>query len=222
MAKRDPRVDEYIEKSAAFARPILRHLRRVVHLGCPQVQETIKWSFPHFVYKWILCSMAAFKHHCAFGFWKAELVFAGDKRAKKHAMGHFGPIIPGRFATGKDFDRLCAKSCRSQRSRDEITIHSKPARKPPTKVPDYFTATLNKNPKARKTFENFSPSNQREYVEWVSEAKRDQTREQRLKTSISWLAEGKPRNWKYMPAWQGAMQQRRTAIASSIPKWSDR
>ena len=102
------------------------------------------------------------------------------------------------------------------------TIHSKPARKSPTKVPDYFTATLNKNPKARKTFENFSPSNQREYVEWVSEAKRDQTREQRLKTSISWLAEGKPRNWKYMPAWQGAMQQRRTAIASSIPKWSDR
>ena len=92
MAKRDPRVDEYIEKSAAFARPILRHLRRVVHLGCPQVQETIKWSFPHFVYKWILCSMAAFKHHCAFGFWKAELVFAGDKRAKKHAMGHFRPI----------------------------------------------------------------------------------------------------------------------------------
>ena len=92
MAKRDPRVDEYIEKSAAFARPILRHLRRVVHLGCPQVQETIKWSFPHFVYKWILCSVAAFKHHCAFGFWKAELVFAGDKRAKKHAMGHFGPI----------------------------------------------------------------------------------------------------------------------------------
>ncbi len=149
--------------------------------------------------------------------------FCWRQTCKERSNGTFwADHIPGRFATGKDFDRLCAKSCRSQRSRDEITIHSKPARKPPTKVPDYFTATLNKNPKARKTFENFSPSNQREYVEWVSEAKRDQTREQRLKTSISWLAEGKPRNWKYMPAWQGAMQQRRTAIASSIPKWSDR
>src|SRR5881396_1817568 len=92
MAKRDPRVDEYIEKSAAFARPILRHLRRVVHLGCPQVQETIKWSFPHFVYKWILCSMAAFKHHCAFGFWKGALILDKRAGAGEAAMGQFGRL----------------------------------------------------------------------------------------------------------------------------------
>src|SRR6266568_7423008 len=92
MATKDARIDSYIAKSADFAKPILTHIRRLVHAACPQVEETMKWSFPHCDYKGILCSMAAFKHHCAFGFWKAELVFAGDKRAKKDAMGHFRPI----------------------------------------------------------------------------------------------------------------------------------
>jgi hypothetical protein len=83
MGKRDPRVDDYIEKSAEFARPILKYLRRVVHLGCPQVEETIKWSVPHFDYKGIMCGMAGFKHHCVFGFWKADLIFGGGKRANE-------------------------------------------------------------------------------------------------------------------------------------------
>jgi len=136
-------------------------------------------------------------------FWKAELVFAGDKRAKKEAMGHFGPITsladlpPEKTLTG-----YVQKAADLNEAGTKSTIQSKPARKPPTKVPDYFTAALNKNPKARTTFENFSPTNQREYVQWVTEAKRGQTRQERLKTSISWLAEGKPRNWKYMPEWQ--------------------
>ena len=77
---------------------------------------------------------------------------------------------------------------------------SKPTKRSPIKVPDYFAAALKRNPKARKTFENFSPTNRREYVEWVSEAKREETRNERLKTSIIWLAEGKPKNWKYMPS----------------------
>jgi hypothetical protein len=92
MAKRDPRVDDYIEKPAEFARPILKHLRRVVHLGCPQVQETIKWSFPHFDHKGIMCGMAAFKQHCAFGFWKGKLIFESGEHAKREAMGHLGRI----------------------------------------------------------------------------------------------------------------------------------
>lgn len=201
MAKRDPRVDDYIKKSAEFARPILKHLRRVVHLGCPQVQETIKWNFPHFDYKGIMCAMAAFKHHCAFGFWKAELVFAGDKHAKKEAMGHFGRITSlADLPPEKTLIGYVQKAADLNEAGTKSTIHLKPARKPPIKMPDYFTAALNENPKARKTFKNFSPTNQREYVEWVREAKREQTREQRLKMSISWLAEGKSRNWKYMPA----------------------
>ena len=100
MGKKDPRIDAYIAKAAPFARPILRHLRKAVHAGCPKVEETIKWRFPHFDYHGILCAMAAFKNHCTFGFWKRSLVF-GKTRRDERAMGQFGRItsiddLPGR------------------------------------------------------------------------------------------------------------------------------
>jgi uncharacterized protein YdeI (YjbR/CyaY-like superfamily) len=203
MAKRDPRVDDYIEKSAEFARPILKHLRRVVHLGCPQVQETIKWSFPHFDYKGIMCGMAAFKHHCAFGFWKEKLIFEGGKHAKREAMGHLGRITSlADLPAEKILIDYVRKAAQLNETGVKSPVRSKTKKKQPPKIPEYFSAALKKKPKARATFENFSPTNQREYVQWVGEAKRDQTREQRLKTSILWLAEGKPRNWKYLPAWR--------------------
>src|SRR5437867_12877524 len=91
MGKRDPRVDAYIDKSAPIAKPILKHLRKIVHAGCPDVEETIKWQFPHFDYKGILCGMAAFKNHCALGFWKGSLIF-GNKKTEEEAMGQFGRI----------------------------------------------------------------------------------------------------------------------------------
>lgn len=77
---------------------------------------------------------------------------------------------------------------------------TKPKKRKPIEVPDYFATALKKNARARKTFEGFPPSHRREYLEWVTEAKREETRNQRLTTSIEWLAEGKARNWKYMPA----------------------
>jgi uncharacterized protein YdeI (YjbR/CyaY-like superfamily) len=201
MAKRDPRVDDYIEKSAEFAQPILKHLRRIVHLGCPQVQETIKWSFPHFDYKGIMCGMAAFKQHCAFGFWKGKLIFESGEHLKREAMGHLGRITSlSDLPPEKILIDHVRKAAQLNETGVKSPVRSKTKKKPPLKIPEHFSAALKKNPKARETFEDFSPTNQREYVQWVGEAKRDQTRDQRLKTSILWLAEGKPRNWKYMPA----------------------
>ncbi len=203
MAKKDPCVDAYIEKSAEFARPILKHLRKVVHAGCPGVEETIKWHFPHFDYKGIMCGTAAFKHHCAFDFWKAELIFGSDKRTKREAMGHFGRITSlADLPSEKILIGYVRKAAELNERGVKYPGRSKPKKKSPLRIPDYFTVALKKNAKAKQTFENFTPSNQREYVEWVSEAKRDETRNQRLKTSIQWLAEGKPRNWKYMPEWK--------------------
>jgi uncharacterized protein YdeI (YjbR/CyaY-like superfamily) len=201
MAKRDPRVDDYIEKSAEFAQPILKHLRRIVHLGCPQVQETIKWSFPHFDYKGIMCGMAAFKQHCAFGFWKGKLIFESGEHLKREAMGHLGRITSlSDLPPEKILIDHVRKAAQLNETGVKSPVRSKTKKKPPLKIPEHFSAALKKNPKARETFEDFSPTNQREYVQWVGEAKRDQTRDQRLKTSILWLAEGKPRNWKYRPA----------------------
>src|SRR5215218_2360106 len=88
MGSRDPRVDAYIVKAAPFARPILMRIRK----GCPSVEETMKWSFPHFDYKGMLCGMAAFKQHCTFGFWKASLLEGSIGSRAKDAMGQFGRI----------------------------------------------------------------------------------------------------------------------------------
>ena len=95
MGNKDKRVDAYISKSAEFAKPILIHLRDLVHAACPDIQETIKWGFPHFDYKGMLCSMASFKQHCAFGFWKTALMKDAKEMIGKneYAMGHLGKIM---------------------------------------------------------------------------------------------------------------------------------
>jgi uncharacterized protein YdeI (YjbR/CyaY-like superfamily) len=201
MATKDPRIDAYIARSAAFAKPILKHLRKVVHVGCPDVEETIKWQFPHFDYKGVLCGMAAFKQHCSFGFWKEGLIFDGTKPAEKTAMGSFGCI---KSLADLPNERTLIGYVKKAVALNEAGIkapgRTKPQKREPLEVPGYFTAALKKSAKARKTFEAFAPSKQREYLEWVTEAKREETRNERLATSITWLSEGKARHWKYMPA----------------------
>ena len=201
MARKDPRIDAYIAKSADFAKPILKHLRKVVRAGCPEVEETMKWSMPHFDYKGVMCGMAAFKQHCAFGFWKESLVFGGDKKEAKTAMGSFGCIKSlADLPNEKRLIGYVKKAAALNEAGIKAPGRTQPKKKEPFTVPDYFAAALKKNAKARKTFENFAPSKQREYIEWVTEAKREETRSERLATSIKWLAEGKPRHWKYQSA----------------------
>ena len=201
MAKKDPRVDAYIKRAAPFARPILKHLRKIVHAGCPDVEETVKWSMPHFDYKGVMCGMAAFKEHCAFGFWKEALIFDREKATEKTAMGSFGCIRSlADLPNEKTLIGYVKKAAALNEAGIKAPGRSKPAKREPIEIPDYFAAALKKNARARKTFEALSPSHRREYLEWVTEAKREETRKQRLTMSIKWLAEGKARNWKYMPA----------------------
>jgi uncharacterized protein YdeI (YjbR/CyaY-like superfamily) len=201
MATKNNRVDAYIAKSAAFAKPILTHLRELVHKAVPDVKETMKWNFPHFDYCGIMCSMASFKEHCAFGFWKASLMSDPKKilgRADKEAMGHFG-----RITSLKDLpsDKVLLSYIKEAAKLNRDGVKLSPRRKPATKelkVPEYFMSRLKKNKKASATFEGFSPSNKRDYLEWVTEAKTEDTREKRLSTAIQWMSEGKKRNWKYI------------------------
>jgi uncharacterized protein YdeI (YjbR/CyaY-like superfamily) len=195
MGKKDPRVDAYIEKSAEFAKPILRHLRAVVHEACPECEETIKWRFPHFEYKGMLASMASFKEHCTFGYWKGSLVIGSEARSGD-AMGQMGRItalsdLPPKATLVKWTKR--AASLNEQ----GVKVERKTAAKKPLRVPADLSAALAKNKKARAVFEAFSPSKKRDYVEWLTEAKSDDTRQRRLTTAIGWIAEGKSRNWKY-------------------------
>jgi uncharacterized protein YdeI (YjbR/CyaY-like superfamily) len=203
MAKKDPRIDAYIEKSQEFARPILKHLRGLVHKGCPEVAETIKWGFPHFDYKGIMCSMAAFKSHCTFGFWKGTLLEDlpdNVERIGETAMGQFG-----RITSLNDLPKesvmigLIKQAATLNESGTRLPGKAKP--KPKAKklvVPEYLAAELKKNKKAFETFSKFSYTNQKEYVDWITEAKSEDTRNNRMRTALQWLSEGKIRNWKYV------------------------
>ena len=199
MGTRDKRIDAYIAKSAGFAQPILRELREVVHEGCPQVEETMKWSFPHFEYKGVLCSMASFKEHCAFGFWKGSLIIDGKENKSVDGMGQFGRLTSRQDLPPK---RILLGYIKKAVQLNDDGVKNPARSKPKTgnkdlKVPDYFLGSLKKNKKALTVFEGFPYSKKKDYVDWVTEAKTEETRKRRLATSVEWLAEGKSRNWKY-------------------------
>ena len=197
MPATDPRVDAYIDNAQDFAKPILNHLRKLVHEACPDVQETMKWSFPHFDYKGMMCSMASFKEHCAFNFWKQVLLEQSAFPADKTAMGSFGRITSLKdLPSDKTLKKLIVDAARlnDQGVKVNKTV-SKEKRE--LVVPDILMSALATNALAAETFNNFPYSKKKEYVDWITEAKTDATRDKRLGTTIEWLAEGKARNWKY-------------------------
>lgn len=200
MSAHDPRVDAYIAKSAPFARPILEQLRGIVHAACPLVQEDIKWSMPSFQYGGrILCQMAAFKQHASFGFWQHAAVTEGKAR---DGMGSLGRLETIRDVPSKR--ELTALLRKAMALIDEgvtsTATRAKPAPRATLNVPADLRDALAGNPGAKATFDGFSPSARRDYLEWITEAKREDTRARRLAQAVQWMAEGKLRNWKYAKA----------------------
>jgi uncharacterized protein YdeI (YjbR/CyaY-like superfamily) len=196
MARTDPRVDAYIANAADFAKPILTQLRATVHAVCPDVEEAMKWSFPHFLYKGMLCSMAAFKEHAVFGFWKGSLVVGQGNGPD--SMGQFGRLTKVSDLPSKKELIGCIKKAMALNDEGVTMPRAPRPARASLKVPAELAAALERNKKARTQFDGFSPSHKREYVEWIGEAKGEATRKRRVETAIEWMAQGKPRNWKYM------------------------
>ena len=200
MAKRDPRVDAYIAKSRPFARPILAHLRKLVRAGCPEVVETIKWSMPAFEFNGPLAGMGAFKEHAVFGFWKGALLADGKTplgKSTEKAMGQFGCLYSvGDLPSDRRMVALVRRAEALNRDGVQRVRNSRPTA--PVRVPAWFRAALAKSPKALATFRSFSPSHQREYVAWVTEAKTAPTRKRRLETAVTWMSQGRVRHWKHI------------------------
>lgn len=198
MPNRDPRVDAYIASAAAFARPILEHLRTLIHTTCPDVEEGIKWRMPFFSHHGhIVCLMAAFKQHCSFRFWLYREVLGED--AEEDGMGQFGKLTALRDLPS---DRQLATHLRKAIELAEAgTKLSRPnaITKPAPTPPDELATLLakKKHAAARKSWTSFGPGAQREYIDWITEAKTNTTRQKRITTTLEWLAEGKKRNWKY-------------------------
>ena len=199
MSKKDKKVTAYITKAKPFAKPILRHLREVVHKASPHIEETCKWAFPHFDYKGeMLCSMASFKEHAVFMFWKHTLM----KDIHKILNSKMGLT---RITKLEDLpsDKILLEYIQQaiKLNEEDIKLPKPPKRvldKKDLVVPLYLKRALNKNPKAKEIFDAFSYTNQKEYIIWLTDAKLEKTRKERLKTAIDWMAEGKVRNWKYL------------------------
>jgi uncharacterized protein YdeI (YjbR/CyaY-like superfamily) len=197
LATRDRRIDAYIAKAAPFAKPVLKQIRAVVHAACPDVEETLKWGHPTFMHKGMLCGMAAFKQHCALGFWKSKLILDAQGNRADESMGQFGRIfsvsdLPSRAILAG----YIRKAARLNDEGVKVQKKPKPEKAPPVASADLLAA-LKKNAKARATFERLAPGQKRDYIEWIEESKREETRKKRLATAVEWMAEGKKRNWKY-------------------------
>jgi uncharacterized protein YdeI (YjbR/CyaY-like superfamily) len=196
MGTTDPRVDAYIAKAAPFARPILTHIRELVHATCPEVEETIKWSVPFFNYHGTMCQMVAFKEHAGFGFWKGVLVVGRPSGDGDGAAGQFGRITSVKdLPTKKELTAYIKKAMAL--NEEGVSVPKAKKAKPEIPAPPELVAALAKNKKAKAAFEAFPPSHRREYSEWIAQAKGEDTRARRVEQAIEWIAEGKSRNWKY-------------------------
>jgi uncharacterized protein YdeI (YjbR/CyaY-like superfamily) len=197
MGTRDKRVDAYIAKARDSAKPILAWLRDVVHEACPDVQENIKWGAPFFEYHGVMCMMAVFKNHCKFGFWNSKLVYDQASRdAGTPAMLDHIESLKG-LPSKKVITGFIKKAMKLNEEGVKSPTRTKRAPKPEIAMPKEFRGALAKNKKAKGAYDAFAPSHQREYLQWITEAKTDATRDRRIEQAVEWIAEGKQRNWKY-------------------------
>lgn len=199
MPKKNPAVDAYIAKAPEQARPILKKIREGFHAGCPELEERIKWGVPSFDYQGMLGGMAAFKHHVAFGFWKARLMRDDQKLFSRGARASVMAVRARSLADLPPKKTLVAYVKQAKQLNEDGVRAPRRAKKAPAKLalPKDFSQALAKNAKARATFEALPPSHKREYVSWIDEAKRAETRARRLATALEWLSGGKRWNWKY-------------------------
>lgn len=204
MGKKLKEVDAYIAKSADFAKPILKHLRELIHKACPDVEEKIKWGVPAFEYKGPMIGFAAFKAHMSLGFWKAPIMKDKNILLGREAQSSMGNV--GRISSMSDLpkDVVLTRWIKeaAKLNEDDIKVpkglNSKYGAKKELDPPPYMLKEINHDKKAKETWAKFAPSHKREYVEWITDAKTEATREKRMATMMEWLGEGKPRNWKYM------------------------
>lgn len=193
MGKKDPRVEAYIAKAQPFARPVLKHLRKLVHRADPDIEETLKWGMPSFNHAGIVCNMAAFKRHCAFGFWKSKLVLD----ARDGGMGSFGKIT-GLKDLPADAKLVAYIKKAVKLNLEGVKVPGRARRKAaPLRAPTDLSKALKAAPKAAATFKSLSTSHRNEYVGWITGAKQPATRAKRLATTIAWLTAGKNFNWRY-------------------------
>ncbi len=203
MEQYDHRIDAYISKKPAFTQPILQHIRALMHATSPLITETIKWGHPFFEYHGVMANMAAFKEHCAFGFWDSSALIDPhgviDRAGEKESAGNFGRLTKVTDLPGDEIlkDFILQAMAINEKGQKPVVKKAAPAPKAPIETPDYFIEALARHPEAAAAFYDFSPSHRKEYLQWITEAKTEATREKRMAQAFEMMSEGKSRHWKY-------------------------
>jgi uncharacterized protein YdeI (YjbR/CyaY-like superfamily) len=166
-----------------------------VHAACPDCEEDIKWGAPAFMYKGILFMMASFKEYCAINFWKGALIVGDD--ATEGVAGQLGKLKQVSDLPSKKVLTGYIKKAMALNESGTAVAKRVPRPKTDVVMPDYFMVAIRKSKRALAGYEKFSASQQREYIEWITSAKGEATRDRREKQAVEWMAEGKSRNWKY-------------------------
>ncbi|MEX2608816.1 MAG: YdeI/OmpD-associated family protein [Gemmatimonadota bacterium] len=200
MATKNPRVDAYIAKAPAYARPILERVREIYHAASPELVEEIKWGVPYYSHHGLVGGMAAFKKHVSLGFWNASVMEDPEGIFEESGGGSSMCAVKVTSVDDLPSGKVLTAYIRASMALNEAGEKPKQAaarKRPAPQVPGDLKAALEREPDALATFQGFPPSHKREYVEWITEAKRAATRERRIAQAVAWMAEGKPRNWKY-------------------------
>ena len=203
-----PEIDSYIENAPEYAVPILEEIRSIFHEADDRMEEAVKWNAPHFVLEGIVGSMAAFRNHVRLIFWHGQLM-----EDPENLLSPVGSKTDMGSMDVKTIDDLPSRGTLVQYVREAVTLNvegvstrrERSAAAPP-ELPEDLQQALEGSPEALASYDGFSPSEQREYTEWITEAKREETRTRRVATAVEWMAEGKPRNWKYMDKWRSDIE----------------
>jgi uncharacterized protein YdeI (YjbR/CyaY-like superfamily) len=209
------KIDAYITKAPEFAQPVLERFRKAAHRASPDIEETIKWGLPCFEYQGLVAGMGAYKQHVALNFWRGMLIPDPDKLFAQVGNNEMAAIkvasvkaMPPQAVLVRYLKAAIKLNVAQAKTRQAAkktggpkTTTKRSAKKKTTKrvtVPADFATALARKKKAQTTFDGFSYTYRKEYVEWITAAKRAETRKRHIKQAVEWLAEGKPRNWKYM------------------------
>lgn len=193
-------VNKYISNAPISQQKILSKLREIIHKASLDIEEKIRWSHPHFDYMGKgMCFIQALKERVTFGFWFGDKIYNSPKLSKEakaiyETMGNLTDVsqIPSTKLIIEEI-HLAMKLIESG-NRD---VKEKKV-KPQLVIPDYLSLRFKKDKTANSSFSKMSPSHQREYVDWIIDAKTDETRENRISTMMSQVKEGKSKNWKYI------------------------
>jgi len=194
--KRSKTVDEYIESTEKWRAELIR-LRKI--LRSTDLEETVKWGAPCYTCDGKnVVGLGAFKSYLGLWFFQGALLADKSKVLINAQEGKTKALRQWRFTSSKEINASLIKAYVNEAielQRQGAAI--KPDRGRPVEVPPQLKRALAGNKTASRAFNALTPGKQREYADYISSAKREETRSKRLEKIIPMIAAGQGLHDRY-------------------------